>query len=131
MQERMRAAAHHRGQMLTVLRPASHVQAGCYVGAGRSPEAASSASPAATTGAASAAAAAGAPSTADDAAADLVPVQLPTGSVRISLGYLSTFEDVYAFVQFLKDAFMDEKSVMLMAKSALELELETPADAYC
>lgn len=32
---------------------------------------------------------------------DLVPTQVPLGSVRVSLGWASTFEDVYAFVQFL------------------------------
>lgn len=34
-------------------------------------------------------------------------VQLPVGSVRVSLGYLSTFEDVYAFVHFLKHNYLD------------------------
>jgi hypothetical protein len=37
-----------------------------------------------------------------DASGELRPVQLPVGSVRASLGYLSTFEDVYAFVRFLR-----------------------------
>jgi hypothetical protein len=31
----------------------------------------------------------------------LVPTQVPLGSVRASLGWASTFEDVYALVQFL------------------------------
>jgi molybdenum cofactor sulfurtransferase len=33
---------------------------------------------------------------------DLVPTQVPLGSVRASLGWASTFEDVYALVQFLR-----------------------------
>jgi hypothetical protein len=32
----------------------------------------------------------------------LVPTQVPLGSVRASLGWASTFEDAYAFVQFLR-----------------------------
>jgi selenocysteine lyase/cysteine desulfurase len=35
----------------------------------------------------------------------LRPVILPTGSVRASLGSLSTFEDVYALVAFLRDTY--------------------------
>jgi hypothetical protein len=38
----------------------------------------------------------------------LEPVQLPIGSVRASLGALSTFEDVYALVQFLQDTYVDK-----------------------
>lgn len=37
----------------------------------------------------------------------LVPVPLPVGSVRASLGALSTFEDCYALVRFLGNTFMD------------------------
>ncbi|KAI8463606.1 MAG: pyridoxal phosphate-dependent transferase [Monoraphidium minutum] len=37
----------------------------------------------------------------------LAPVQLPTGSVRASLGSLSTFEDVYALVAFLANAYLE------------------------
>ena len=111
----MRAAAHHTGQMLTVLRPAGQVQ-GCYIGSAINN----------TTGAAEATAA-----TLLDSTVELVPVQLPTGSVRVSLGYLSTFEDVYAFVQFVQDTFADEKAVRLLAEALWELELERPADAYC
>lgn len=47
----------------------------------------------------------------DDAADDhqhhLVPVPLPVGSVRASLGALSTFEDCYALVRFLATTFTD------------------------
>jgi hypothetical protein len=32
----------------------------------------------------------------------LVPTQVPLGSVRASLGWASTFEDVYALVEFLR-----------------------------
>lgn len=32
----------------------------------------------------------------------LVPTEVPLGSVRASLGWASTFEDAYAFVQFLR-----------------------------
>lgn len=35
-----------------------------------------------------------------------VPVTLPTGSVRASLGPLSTFEDVHAFVEFLRTIYL-------------------------
>lgn len=35
------------------------------------------------------------------------PVQLPTGSVRASLGSLSTFEDVWALVDFLRATYVD------------------------
>ena len=45
----------------------------------------------------------------------LRPVQLPVGSVRVSLGYLSTFEDVYAFVQFLKRNYLDTYHVVAAA----------------
>ncbi len=38
---------------------------------------------------------------APDCGGPLRPVQLPTGSVRASLGSLSTFEDVYALATFL------------------------------
>uniref|UniRef100_A0A383WHU1 Aminotransferase class V domain-containing protein n=1 Tax=Tetradesmus obliquus TaxID=3088 RepID=A0A383WHU1_TETOB len=38
----------------------------------------------------------------------LEPVQLPIGSVRASLGALSTFEDVYALVQFMQDTYIDK-----------------------
>jgi hypothetical protein len=38
----------------------------------------------------------------------LEPVQLPIGSVRASLGALSTFEDVYALVKFLQDTYVDK-----------------------
>lgn len=44
---------------------------------------------------------------APDGSGKLVPVQLPTGSVRASLGYLSTFEDVWAYVQFLRRNYKD------------------------
>jgi len=37
-------------------------------------------------------------------------VQLPVGSVRVSLGYLSTFEDVYAFVRFLRKNYQTRSS---------------------
>lgn len=49
----------------------------------------------------------------EDAAAEggvahqLVPVPLPVGSVRASLGALSTFEDCYALVRFLGTTFKD------------------------
>lgn len=37
----------------------------------------------------------------------LMPVVLPTGSVRASLGSLSTFEDVYALVAFLGGTYLE------------------------
>lgn len=38
----------------------------------------------------------------------LVSVDIPIGSIRASLGYLSTFEDCYALVKFLEGTFMDQ-----------------------
>lgn len=38
-------------------------------------------------------------------------VKLPIGSVRASLGSLSTFEDVYALVKFLKETYVDQHGV--------------------
>lgn len=113
----MRAASHHTGQMLTVLRPASQAQgSGHHLGTSHNltPE---------TTGAPAAQPA--------EAPAVLVPVQIPTGSVRVSLGYLSTFEDVYAFVQFVRHTFADERAVRLLAESAWEPKPEKPEDAEC
>lgn len=59
-----------------------------------------------------------------------VPVQLPTGSVRVSLGYLSTFEDVHAFAAFLAASFVDDKGMQLAAAYA-EVDPEFNADQYC
>jgi hypothetical protein len=39
---------------------------------------------------------------ASDGGDDLVPTQVPLGSVRASLGWASTFEDAYALVHFLR-----------------------------
>lgn len=36
----------------------------------------------------------------------LLPVQLPTGAVRASLGALSRFEDVYALEEFLRRTYL-------------------------
>lgn len=42
-------------------------------------------------------------------------VNVPLGSVRVSLGYMSTFEDCYEFAKFLeakcKDCEMDDESL--------------------
>jgi hypothetical protein len=40
----------------------------------------------------------------------LVPVEVPIGTIRASLGYLSTFEDCYALVDFLEITFKDGKT---------------------
>ncbi|GAM28706.1 hypothetical protein SAMD00019534_118820 [Acytostelium subglobosum LB1] len=32
----------------------------------------------------------------------------PTGSIRVSLGYMSNFEDIYEFIQFLRETFINE-----------------------
>eukprot|EP01132_Coremiostelium_polycephalum_P001270 gene1270-1599_t len=32
-----------------------------------------------------------------------------TGSIRVSLGYMSTFEDIYRLLEFLKDSFLDDQ----------------------
>jgi selenocysteine lyase/cysteine desulfurase len=34
-------------------------------------------------------------------------VQVPLGSVRVSLGYMSTFEDCYALARFIEDTYKD------------------------
>ena len=36
-------------------------------------------------------------------------VDVPLGSVRISLGYMSRFEDCYAMVQFIRSKYTDRK----------------------
>jgi selenocysteine lyase/cysteine desulfurase len=104
LQERSRATNNHRGQLLTVMRPAKN--AGF---------------------AAAAAAAANLNSSTDGTG--LVPVQLPTGSVRVSLGYLSTFEDMHAVLQFLHSTFRDDKGVKLLAAAGSMLEWS--AEVYC
>jgi selenocysteine lyase/cysteine desulfurase len=38
-------------------------------------------------------------------------VKRPLGSVRVSLGYLSTFEDVEAFCLFLQSKYVDRAAV--------------------
>jgi molybdenum cofactor sulfurtransferase len=42
------------------------------------------------------------------------PVELPIGSVRASLGALSTFEDVYALVKFLQERYVDREDVRVL-----------------
>lgn len=48
---------------------------------------------------------------------ELVPTELPIGSIRASLGYLSTFEDCYALVHFLETTFKDGKIVPIVTKN--------------
>jgi hypothetical protein len=107
LQERSRAANNHRGQLLTVMRPAK--------GPAAAPAAAAAADTISSTGSTD--------------GTGLVPVQLPTGSVRVSLGYLSTFEDMHALLQFLHGTFRDEKGVQLLA--AADSLLQWSADVYC
>jgi molybdenum cofactor sulfurtransferase len=40
------------------------------------------------------------------ASGELVPVDLPLGSLRASFGWASTFEDCYALVKFIKDTYV-------------------------
>ena len=40
------------------------------------------------------------------ATGDLVPVELPLGSLRASFGWASTYEDGYALVQFIKNTYV-------------------------
>lgn len=40
----------------------------------------------------------------------LVSVELPIGTIRASLGYLSTFEDCYALIDFLESTFKDGRT---------------------
>jgi hypothetical protein len=49
----------------------------------------------------------GAPAAGGAAAGGLVPVQLPTGSVRASLGALSRWEDAAALIGFLRDTYAE------------------------
>jgi selenocysteine lyase/cysteine desulfurase len=100
LQERARAVSNHRGQLLTVMRPA------------KDPAAAATANGSSSV-----------------IATGLVPVQLPTGSVRVSLGYLSTFEDMHALLQFLHGTFRDDQGVKLLA--AADSMLEWSAEVYC
>lgn len=116
-QERARAAEGHTGPVLVVLRPPALAKA---LGT-RSGRSSSNKATAITPTAVAASAASPAPhddiSTSLPAeAADpteaagqghhhLVPVPLPLGSVRASLGALSTFEDCYALVRFLVTSF--------------------------
>lgn len=95
LQERARAAEGHTGPVLVVMRP--HPTAtGTPVNTANSTH---------TAGADSAAATAAGPAGGDGH--QLVPVPLPVGSVRASLGALSTFEDCYALVRFLGTTFRD------------------------
>lgn len=103
-EERRRAAEGHRGQLLTVLRPASNDT--------REPRRA-------------AASAGGAVSS----ELRMVAVQLPVGTVRVSLGAYSRFEDVHAFVAFLYEAFVDKRGMRLVAASSQELD--KPVDLHC
>lgn len=63
----------------------------------------------------------------DGAPGSMRQVQLPVGSVRVSLGYLSTFEDVYAFVQFLSRNYRvkSEATAVLSAPGAKEAAVAT------
>jgi selenocysteine lyase/cysteine desulfurase len=40
----------------------------------------------------------------------MVSVELPIGTIRASLGYLSTFEDCYALIDFLESTFKDGRT---------------------
>jgi selenocysteine lyase/cysteine desulfurase len=40
----------------------------------------------------------------------MVSVELPIGTIRASLGYLSTFEDCYALIGFLESTFKDGRT---------------------
>jgi len=92
-EERARAAEGHTGPVLVVMRPRPAAP-GTTVNTTNSTG---------TTGA-DGVAAAGA---AGGDGHHLVPVPLPVGSVRASLGALSTFEDCYALVRFLGTTFRD------------------------
>ncbi|WIA34679.1 hypothetical protein OEZ86_012993 [Tetradesmus obliquus] len=46
----------------------------------------------------------------------LVSVELPIGTIRASLGYLSTFEDCYALIDFLESTFKDGRTVVDMSE---------------
>ena len=45
-------------------------------------------------------------------AVSFVAVQLPVGTVRVSLGAYSRFEDVHVFVTFLDEAFEDKRGTV-------------------
>lgn len=101
-QERARAAAGHKGPVLVVMRPQHHD--------------ATAATPTDTSSSRTqhnnqqqqkqTVAASEQPVSHSDEES-LVPVPLPLGSVRVSLGPYSTFEDCYALVRFLVHTFRE------------------------
>lgn len=110
MQERSRALISHRGPLLTVLRPPSVAQA--------TPS--SCTSPSLNQSTVITAAAASNPGTGVNAG--LAHVHLPTGSIRVSFGFMSTFEDVHALVSFLLTTFRDNKAATLVAEVLQDVE---------
>lgn len=112
LQERARAAEGHTGPVLVVMRPRALATSSSVASD------ASTATDASMGASTPSRAAAGDPTdTGADMGADggegggvhhqLVPVPLPVGSVRASLGALSTFEDCFALVRFLGTTFLD------------------------
>jgi len=105
-EERARAAEGHTGPVLVVMRPrpAAH---GTNT-TSTAPQAGTQSDTWAASGTAAAAGEGAAVNGAEGSGPhQLVPVPLPVGSVRASLGALSTFEDCYAFVRFLGTTFKD------------------------
>ncbi|KAF8057669.1 hypothetical protein HT031_006018 [Scenedesmus sp. PABB004] len=59
----------------------------------------------------------------------LAPVELPTGSVRASLGALSTFEDVYALADFLGRTYLDRPDRETLTDAAARAHAAARRDA--
>ena len=92
LQERARAATGHKGPLLIVMRPRSAAINTQYQGKETHTTAMEEDQQQEASG---------------GAAEGLVPVSLPTGSVRASLGPLSTWEDCWVLCRFLGSTFKD------------------------
>lgn len=51
---------------------------------------------------------------------------IPTGSIRVSFGYMSTMEDVHKLISFIKDCFLEVKE--LVAPIAEPKSIQSPPD---
>uniref|UniRef100_A0A383VH74 Aminotransferase class V domain-containing protein n=1 Tax=Tetradesmus obliquus TaxID=3088 RepID=A0A383VH74_TETOB len=119
-EERARAAQGHTGPILVVMRPRTSSIGGRLIfeppttttntsttsSSGIKASAASADSPCALRAASGSRSSRGSMA-GPSAARQLVPVPLPLGSVRASLGAMSTFEDCFALVRFLALTFTD------------------------
>ena len=53
---------------------------------------------------------------------------IPTGSIRVSFGYMSTMEDVNKLISFVKDCFLEEKEMAtpMVRDSSIQSSPEVP-----